>query len=52
VGLGVAAGAQPLIGPFAAAYVLLLAVAGSVLMRFADRIPSPLRRSSARARPG
>jgi len=51
-GLGVAAGAQPLIGPFAAAYVLLLAVAGSVLMRFADRIPSPLRRSSARARPG
>ncbi|WP_062518043.1 cation:proton antiporter [Demequina gelatinilytica] len=42
-GLGVAAGAQPLLGPLAAAYVLTLAVAGSILMRFADRIPSPLK---------
>ncbi|WP_082099141.1 cation:proton antiporter [Demequina iriomotensis] len=53
-GLGVAAGAQPLLGPLAAAYVLALAVAGSILMRFADRIPSPLkapvRDGSARVR--
>ncbi|SEJ66252.1 cation:proton antiporter [Demequina mangrovi] len=42
-GLGVAAGAQPLLGPLAAAYVLALAIAGSILMRFADRIPSPLK---------
>lgn len=48
-GLGVAAGAEPLLGPFAAGYVLALAVLGSVLMRFADRIPSPLR-APARAR--
>ena len=40
-GLGVAAGAQPQLGPFAAAYVLILAMTGSVLMRFADSIPAP-----------
>jgi CPA2 family monovalent cation:H+ antiporter-2 len=40
-GLGVAAGAQSTLGPLAAAYVLILALAGSVLMRFADRIPVP-----------
>ncbi|NYI40043.1 cation:proton antiporter [Demequina lutea] len=40
-GLGVAAGAQSMLGPLAAAYVLMLALAGSVLMRFADRIPVP-----------
>ncbi|WP_082100598.1 cation:proton antiporter [Demequina maris] len=50
-GLGVAGGAQPLLGPFAAAYVLILAVAGSVLMRYADQIPSPLRAPAARSRP-
>lgn len=42
-GLGVAAGAQVQLGPLAAAYVLILAFVGSMLMRFADRIPSPLR---------
>lgn len=42
-GLGVAAGAQAQLGPFAAAYVLILAVTGSLLMRFADRIPPPLK---------
>ncbi|GMA35532.1 hypothetical protein GCM10025876_17360 [Demequina litorisediminis] len=41
-GLGVAAGIEPMLGPFSAAYVLILAVAGSLAMRFADRIPSPL----------
>jgi len=40
-GLGVAAGAQSLLGPLSAAYVLMLALAGSVLMRFADKIPVP-----------
>lgn len=40
-GLGVAAGAQSTLGPLAAAYVLILALAGSILMRFADRIPVP-----------
>ncbi|WP_304524090.1 cation:proton antiporter [Demequina rhizosphaerae] len=50
-GLGVAGGAQPLLGPFAAAYVLILAVAGSVLMRYADQIPHPLKAAAARSRP-
>lgn len=40
-GLGVAAGAEAALGPLAAAYVLILAVVGSVLMRFADRIAVP-----------
>jgi len=40
-GLGVAAGAQSTLGPLAAAYVLMLALSGSILMRFADRIPVP-----------
>ena len=42
-GLGVAAGAESQLGPFAAAYVLILAVAGSLLMRFADKIPTPFK---------
>lgn len=40
-GLGVAAGAQSDLGPLSAAYVLILALTGSVLMRFADKIPVP-----------
>jgi CPA2 family monovalent cation:H+ antiporter-2 len=40
-GLGVAAGIEPMLGPFAAAYVLILAIVGSLLMRFADKIPHP-----------
>lgn len=40
-GLGVAAGAQSELGPLSAAYVLMLALTGSVLMRFADKIPVP-----------
>ncbi|MDE0572047.1 cation:proton antiporter [Demequina sp. B12] len=40
-GLGVAAGIEPQLGPFAAAYVLILAIVGSLAMRFADKIPMP-----------
>lgn len=43
-GLGVAAGIDDDIGPLTAAYVLVLAVAGSLLMRFADDLPLPPRR--------
>jgi monovalent cation:H+ antiporter-2, CPA2 family len=35
-GLGVAAGIEPALGPLAAAYVLILAVAGPPLIRFSD----------------
>jgi len=40
-GLGMAAGAQATLGALAATYVLVLAVFGSLLMRYADRIPAP-----------
>lgn len=40
-GLGTSAGIQAAIGPLAAAYVLMLAIGGSLLMRYADRIPVP-----------
>ncbi len=40
-GLGVAAGTESQLGPLAAAYVLMLALAGSVLMRWADKLPVP-----------
>ncbi len=40
-GLGVAAGANATLGPLAAGYVLVLAVGGSLLMRYADKIPVP-----------
>jgi CPA2 family monovalent cation:H+ antiporter-2 len=40
-GLGTAAHAQSQLGPLAAAYVLILAIGGSLLMRYADRIPAP-----------
>ncbi|WNM24622.1 cation:proton antiporter [Demequina capsici] len=42
-GLGITAGIQPQLGPLAAAYVLILAVAGSLMMRFAARIGPPSR---------
>ena len=42
-GLGVAAGVESDLGPIAAAYVLLLAVAGPVAARFIDR-PAPRSR--------
>jgi CPA2 family monovalent cation:H+ antiporter-2 len=51
-GLGVAAGAQSMLGPLAAAYVLMLALAGSILMRFADRIPVPRIVAGRRTTPG
>jgi len=50
-GLGVAAGIEDDLGPLAAAYVLMLAVAGSVLMRAADRLPLPRRLAQVGATP-
>lgn len=40
-GIAVASGAEPEIGPIAAAYVLLLAVFGPLLARVADRFAAP-----------
>ncbi len=40
-GLGITAGIQPQLGPLAAAYVLILAIGGSLLMRFAAHIGPP-----------
>jgi CPA2 family monovalent cation:H+ antiporter-2 len=51
-GLGVAAGVEPDLGPLAAAYVLVLAVAGPLLSRFAGRIAGPLARRAGTSRPG
>jgi CPA2 family monovalent cation:H+ antiporter-2 len=53
-GLGVAAGVNSQLGPLAAAYVLILAVCGSLLMRYADRLPAPrlLVTSRGQGRPG
>jgi monovalent cation:H+ antiporter-2, CPA2 family len=42
-GLGVAAGTESDLGPLAAAYVLILAVAGPLAARFVDRRPSSRR---------
>lgn len=43
-GLGVATGIEADLGPLAAAYVLLLAVAGPVVTRFSDRLAAALPR--------
>jgi monovalent cation:H+ antiporter-2, CPA2 family len=51
-GLAVAAGGEPRLGPLAAAYVLLLAVAGPVLARVSDPLVAlARRRRSRRPRP-
>lgn len=50
-GLGVAAGPEDDLGPLAVAYVLTLAVAGSVFMRAADRLPLPRRLAQVGATP-
>lgn len=42
-GLGVAAGVEAALGPLAAAYVIVLAITGPVLARFADRLGGPRR---------
>jgi K+:H+ antiporter subunit KhtU len=42
-GIGVAAGLEADLGPLAACYVLILAVVGSLAIRFADAIPLPGR---------
>ena len=47
-GLGIAAGVESDLGPLTAAYVLVLAVLGSLGMRFADRIPLPARLTAPR----
>jgi CPA2 family monovalent cation:H+ antiporter-2 len=47
-GLGTAAGVEDDLGPLAACFVLLLAVLGSVAVRFADQIPLPRTVSRAR----
>lgn len=39
-GLATAAGAEPDLGPLAAAYVLVLAVGGTVAMRLVERVPT------------
>lgn len=52
-GIAVASGAEPELGPLAAAYVLLLAVCGPILARAADRIAppaAPIAESSAGSR--
>jgi CPA2 family monovalent cation:H+ antiporter-2 len=49
-GIGAAAGLEADLGPLTACYVLILAVVGSLAMRFADAIPVPGQRR-ARARP-
>lgn len=49
-GLGVSAGIEPDLGPVAAAYVLVLALTGSVVAR-SSRLPSWLDRSSEPASP-
>ncbi|WP_062205639.1 cation:proton antiporter [Demequina salsinemoris] len=48
-GLGIGAGVQPQLGPLAAAYVLILAFSGSLMMRYAAKIGPPSRWLPARA---
>ena len=43
-GLGVSAGLEPQLGPLSAAYVLLMAIVGPVLMRAADPIAAAVER--------
>ena len=43
-GLGVSAGLEPQLGPLSAAYVLLMAIAGPLLMRAADPIAAAVER--------
>jgi CPA2 family monovalent cation:H+ antiporter-2 len=43
-GIAVAAGGEPELGPLAAAYVLLLAIAGPLAAKAADRALAPARR--------
>lgn len=50
-GLGVAAGLESDLGSVAAAYVLLLAIAGSIAMRFADQVPLSAPHPTVRRRP-
>lgn len=49
-GLGTAAGLEPELGAVTAGYVLVMAVTGSLLMRFADELPLGQARPISRAR--
>jgi len=49
-GLGVAAGVEADLGPMAAAYVLLLAAAGPLVTKYADRLVSPATSRRGRGR--
>lgn len=40
-GLAVTAGVESNVGALATTYVLILAIVGSVLMRYADQLPLP-----------
>ncbi|MDP8942600.1 MAG: cation:proton antiporter [Actinomycetota bacterium] len=51
-GLGVTAGVEDALGPLVAAYVLMTAVAGAVITRFADRLVRRPARPRAVAREG
>ena len=46
-GLVVASGEQPELGPFAAAYVLVLAVSGPIITRFSDQLVDRFERRAA-----
>jgi CPA2 family monovalent cation:H+ antiporter-2 len=50
-GLGVSAGVEPLLGPLAATYVLLLATVGPLLARFADSLGATLSVRAGETRP-
>jgi len=50
-GLGVSAGLEPQLGPLAAAYVLVTAIAGPVLARFSDPVVGALQAWWARRKP-
>ena len=51
-GLGVTAGAEPRLGPLAAAYVLLTAVAGPILARWSDPLVTAVQARRARRADG
>ena len=46
-GLGVGAGVEAELGPLAAAYVLLMAIAGSIVTRLADPVAAAVMRRRA-----
>lgn len=51
-GLAVTGGVSDDLGPLTAAYVMVLAIGGSLLMRYADDLPLPAAQASGSARSG